>query len=536
MDKKTADKKIFEYRDRIFGFALERQRNIDQAQELASDIMYEVYRAFLKPGDIANPDGYVYRISRNVWSKFVHKLETGRRFEDISNMELASPDENNDDELEMQALLRREIGYLSQRQRAVIYMHYYDKLPVAGIAQKLGISAGTVKWHLSDAREKLKEGIEMNITKDLEINPIYFTNMGHSGYVGSKGDTADMFDSVIKMNIAWACYHEPKTFEEICREIGVAQAYVGDQLAALVNAGYIDKLDNSKNPKYRTNMILEDERDTSGEEEAEKRFDEAADLLAEKYIPPIFENFDKDPGHFGMSCDGDDVNFLKYSLVMLAIRKLRVNSSDVSKFAVERPDGGKFVSFAGVADSSCKERDNKYWACGDMTRDAGEEFPDAIVSVDCCYADRQGRWRDNLGTDWEWLIRFIEKGKDSLSPEEYKRLVDKGYLYEDRVQPVIVRTDKDKCRGILYTYLDDKVEVSDEIKALCKKTDAEFYAFNRSRHPAHMHPVLKEWYTNVLGAMTMLPRLIERLLEKGLLSPLTDIQKKSVFSVMFLAK
>ena len=111
MDKKTADKKIFEYRDRIFGFALERQRNIDQAQELASDIMYEVYRAFLKPGDIANPDGYVYRISRNVWSKFVHKLETGRRFEDISNMELASPDENNDDELEMQ------IGRASCRER-----------------------------------------------------------------------------------------------------------------------------------------------------------------------------------------------------------------------------------------------------------------------------------------------------------------------------------------------------------------------------------------------------------------------------------
>ena len=32
MDKATADKKIFEYRDRIFGFALDKVRNIDQAQ------------------------------------------------------------------------------------------------------------------------------------------------------------------------------------------------------------------------------------------------------------------------------------------------------------------------------------------------------------------------------------------------------------------------------------------------------------------------------------------------------------------------
>ena len=35
MDKQTADKKIYEYRDKIFGFAMDKMRNIDQAQELA---------------------------------------------------------------------------------------------------------------------------------------------------------------------------------------------------------------------------------------------------------------------------------------------------------------------------------------------------------------------------------------------------------------------------------------------------------------------------------------------------------------------
>lgn len=104
MDKKTADRTIFEYRDRIFGFALDKVRNIDQAQELASDIMCEVYSAFLKRENIVNLDGYVYRIARNVWAKFVHKLETGRQFEDISNMEIAAPEDNSEDELAMQQL------------------------------------------------------------------------------------------------------------------------------------------------------------------------------------------------------------------------------------------------------------------------------------------------------------------------------------------------------------------------------------------------------------------------------------------------
>ena len=538
MDKKTADKTIFEYRDRIFGFALDKVRNIDMAQELASDILFEVYRAFLKPVNIVNLDGYVYRIAGNVWSRFVHKLETGRQFEDISNMEIAAPEDNSEDELEMQQLLRREIGYLSQRQRTVIYMHYYDKLPVAEIAKRLEISVGTVKWHLSDAREKLKEGIEMNIDKNLEINPIYFTDMGHSGYTGSKGDTADIFDSAIKMNIAWACYHEPKTLEEISREIGVPQVYVGDQLVALVKFGFIDKLDISSNPKYRTNMLIDDLRDTNGDEDRERIFNEAASVLAEKYIPKIFADFEASPDHWGMTCDGNDLNFMKYSLVMLAIRKLRINRCDVSKYAVERPDGGCFVAYANVADGSFKPKEYKYWNCGDMTRDCTDvdlSNKNVSLQVDCCYADRQGRWRDNLDTDWDSLTKFINQGKECLSPDEYKRLVDKGYVFEDRPQPVLVRTDADKLSDILGTYLEGKIDVPDQIRAMCTEVDTKFIEFDLKKHPKHMHALIKEWNTNVMGAMTILPRVIEKLLESGELEPLTDIQKKSVFSVLFLA-
>ena len=52
MEKHIADKLIFEYKDKVFGFALDKLHSIDQAQELASDIIFEVYRSFLRRDDI----------------------------------------------------------------------------------------------------------------------------------------------------------------------------------------------------------------------------------------------------------------------------------------------------------------------------------------------------------------------------------------------------------------------------------------------------------------------------------------------------
>ena len=320
MDKKTADKYIYEYKDRIFGYAMDKMRNIDQAQELASDIICEVYCSFLKSDDIANLDGYVYRIAQNMRARYINRLVTGRRMENIDNMVIPYNDEPRIEDAEDIEALRREIGYLTDRQRLIVYMYYYDNMQVADIAEKLRISAGTVKWHLSDARSKLKEGITMNTMSTTEmnlgLNPVIFFNMGHCGIPGSTGDTKDMFDTRLKQNIAYACYWEPKTIDEIARTVGVPQAYVADNLEKLVEYAYIDRLDNSKNPKFRTNMFITDYRKAKSGNGLVNR---AAELLCEKFFPKIFVEFEADPAHWGLSCDGDDLNFMKYSLVMACI-------------------------------------------------------------------------------------------------------------------------------------------------------------------------------------------------------------------------
>ncbi len=549
MEKTIADKKIFEYKDKIFGFAMEKMRNINQAEELASDIIYEVYRSFLRADSIDNCDGYVYRIARNVWAQYIHKLETGRRFESIQEGMLASPVEEEDDG--MAEVLRREIGYLSKRQRIIIYMHYYEKLSVAEIADRLNLSPGTVKWHLSDARTKLKVGMDMERNEqNLEVNPIKFVSMGHGGHAGESGDTHDMFDTRLKQNIAWACYHQPRTLEEIAREVGVPQVYVADNLEKLVDFAYIDRLDSSKNPKYQTNMVLTDLRlpdDGRGQ-----MFDDAANILCEKYIPEIFEEFERNPDHWGMTCDGDDINFLKYHVAMMAILSLEFTDTgeEFKKISVKRPDGGDFIAFASVEDDKSKKynrEDNPYWVCGYMERsefcekeeECRQHREDAFasISLDCRFADRSGDWRNNLESDWESLAKFINKGKDSLRAEEYKCLCDKGYLYQDRVQPVVVRTT---CKegATLHTFMEDfthhMIKVPEEIVRLAEDTDQRMRKLNQNVYPKHMWEAVQLMSTDNLGVPDMVPRVIEKLLEKGLLEPITEVQKKAVLSILFL--
>ena len=543
MDKNTADKLIYGYRDKIFGFAMEKTRNVDKANELASDIICEVWRSFLRADNIANPDGYVYRIARNVWAGYVRKLAESRRFEDIDNVVIPYYDKRDDDENdgEMLEALRREIGYLSDRQRNVIYLHYYCGLSVNEIAKRLKISSGTVKWHLSDARTRLKEGITMTINEqNLSVSPIRFADMGHCGNPGSTGDTNSMFDTRLKQNIAYACYWNPKTLEEIAREVGVPQVYVADELEKLVDYAYIDRLDNSKNPKYRTNMLITDNHGVP----LDDLMDGAAEYLCGNFFPEVFREFEADPKHWGFSCHDGDVNYMKYTLLMSAMMILNnlFDNTDYYKYSVKRPDGGNFIALANVVSDGAPPFETRfpYWTCGYMYRNAGRGETDGrafeAVSLDCAYTDREQGWRDNLTTDWESLVKFIDNGKDSLTQDEYKRLCDKGYVYGDKVQPVIFKgslAENESFFGSFERFIESKVTVTDELRAFAKKLDGNVCERMKDDYPEHILPVANSIFgTDQLGCAQLIPRCVEKLLASGVLKPLTDIQRKSAFAVL----
>lgn len=51
------------------------------------------------------------------------------------------------------------LAAMSPRQRAVVHLTYWEDLTTATIAERLGVSVGTVKRHRSRAHEKLEEAL-----------------------------------------------------------------------------------------------------------------------------------------------------------------------------------------------------------------------------------------------------------------------------------------------------------------------------------------------------------------------------------------
>ena len=57
---------------------------------------------------------------------------------------------------EMQRLVVRLLGELTERSRQVVRLHYFDGLTSEEIGRRLQVPAGTVRWHLSRAIEELR--------------------------------------------------------------------------------------------------------------------------------------------------------------------------------------------------------------------------------------------------------------------------------------------------------------------------------------------------------------------------------------------
>lgn len=113
MDKQKADELIFSYIRKIFGFAMLKLSKIDEAEELAAEITFQVYSSLLRQDTVENPDGYIFRIAQNV---YVRHIDVKKLTASVDGIEYL-PD-SNDFTLdilnsESYGILRREITYLS---------------------------------------------------------------------------------------------------------------------------------------------------------------------------------------------------------------------------------------------------------------------------------------------------------------------------------------------------------------------------------------------------------------------------------------
>ena len=256
MDSIKLEQLITENMKSIFGFALTRLGNVNDAEYLTSDILYELIKSAPNLKEEERFYGFMWKIAENVYMDYLRKKSKNAS-------RIAELDENIADESasaldeiihkEEMNVLRRELSLLSKQYRDATVLYYIENLSCSEVANKLQISTEMVKYYLFRARKIIREGMSM---ERLYGEKSYCPNIFEIDFWGTKGgddhEYRDFEKRKIKGNILLAAYYSPVTIQEISIELGVALPYLEDEIKLLVDRQYLV----CNNGKYLTNIPI----------------------------------------------------------------------------------------------------------------------------------------------------------------------------------------------------------------------------------------------------------------------------------------
>ncbi len=127
---------------------------VDAADVLSSAVV----KALSTPGwpAVTNRPAYLYRAVFNEAQTWLRRA--GRRPVLEARSRHGEPDRWELPELRPE--VRQAVAALSTQQRAVIVLTYWADLPPADVAERLGISDGSVRRHLARARARLRKVLD----------------------------------------------------------------------------------------------------------------------------------------------------------------------------------------------------------------------------------------------------------------------------------------------------------------------------------------------------------------------------------------
>jgi RNA polymerase sigma-70 factor (ECF subfamily) len=147
---------LFEtHHDRLYRLARRLVPCVDDALDLIQETFLKAARSSnAVPSGVAHEEAWLVRVLINVrrdqWRKAAVRARHTSVLEQPSAM-----DHGPEAALIARATVWRALDVLTPRRRAVIVMHELEELAIPTIARTLGISAVTVRWHLSRGRHEL---------------------------------------------------------------------------------------------------------------------------------------------------------------------------------------------------------------------------------------------------------------------------------------------------------------------------------------------------------------------------------------------
>ena len=147
------------HHQRLFRLA----RRLSRSSEDARDLVQETFlRAARSPGSIpqgaTHEEAWLVRVLINIcrdrWRQ--NAVRTRAR---LNGNVRAEPAYNPEPHLIAQSLVRQALESLPPRRRAILLMYEVEGTPIPSIAKLLGISAVTVRWHLSIGRREMAKSL-----------------------------------------------------------------------------------------------------------------------------------------------------------------------------------------------------------------------------------------------------------------------------------------------------------------------------------------------------------------------------------------
>ena len=550
MNRQDAEKIITEYLKPIFGFALKRCKNAQDAEDLSQDIVLKAFRALLIKDDIGDVSKFIWTIAHNALSNYyrdVAKSVIGVSIDEVAEI-IADPDSifDDNDNADTVRRLQSEIAYLSKLQRKIVIAYYFENRKQADIAKDLGIPLGTVKWHLFEAKKELKRGMDtMRKTSELKFNPITFQSYGINGSIGAKG-MDEFFRSALSQNICYCVRKKAKTINEISDDLGVSPVYVETEVDFLEEYGFLKQIGD----KYIVNFIIS-EPTAELLTMQDTMYKKAAGLFAnELYEELMCSGILDDENIF---CNQmlpnstrekplKDKNFLLWSLVpyiaAMSGEKLMDDAITFEEVATIRPDGAHNIAYATVLPVDLK-LPNDYVCMRDWCGPYYDTNADHMLwKVDTEWSGcRIGVNQYEHEVAERVLSLYEHEEENLLSKEDYAWLSERGYIktwgdydgYFKTAWQIVVLANKEIQQKLL--------AIGEKIKAKYKEEfdtiKAPYMDAVLDSVPAHLRKV-KEYELQFLFHSDgwFLLHCIVTLLNNGKLKPPTEGQKKALTTLI----
>ena len=314
-----------DFMEKVYYFCLRKCGDPFAAEDLTSEITYEIMAALRKGTQPQNYAGWVWQIARNRYSRWADAKN--RQNQLISGDELpAEPgiiDEDDGTDPEVLNALRRELAFIREDYRRVLVAHYIEDRSVQDIADELGIPRGTVLARLHRARKHMKEG--MNMAREFGIRsykPEEIEFINNCSSFGAFGQPWRILNHPLYQNIFLEVYDTPETAEELAIALGVALPYMQSELDFLVRETFLTTTETAAGVKYQTAFpIISREAWQACNKRQVELQDELADLLetlVDRYVSLCAEHGVKPYGGH------QDYETAKWTLLMQEIGRAHV--------------------------------------------------------------------------------------------------------------------------------------------------------------------------------------------------------------------